>query len=106
MDKKKDKGDPFVKFPLELYDALLEQRLSITQERALLYIIRKTYGYHKEEDRISISRMAQETGYSRRAMINAVHDLTKMGMVKCGTVTKGQPTYMHVLPPSYWDKNL
>ena len=102
---KKNK-EPFVEFPRDLYDALLEQRLSITQERAFLYIIRKTYGFHKTEDKISISRMAEETGFSRRAMINAVQDLTKMGMVKCGTKTKGQPTYMHVLPPSYWDRNL
>lgn len=102
---KKNK-EPFVEFPRDLYDALLEQRLSITQERAFLYIIRKTYGFHKIEDKISISRMAAETGYSRRAMSGAVHDLVKMGMVKCGTATNGQPTYMHALPPSYWGKTL
>ena len=102
---KKNK-EPFVEFPRDLYDALLEQRLSITQERAFLYIIRKTYGFHKIEDKISISRMAAETGYSRRAMSGAVHDLVKMGMVKCGTATNGQPTYMHALPPSYWYKAL
>ena len=56
---KKNK-EPFVEFPRDLYDALLEQRLSITQERAFLYIIRKTYGFHKIEDKISISRMAAE----------------------------------------------
>ena len=102
---KKNK-EPFVEFPRDLYDALLEQRLSITQERAFLYIIRKTYGFHKTEDKISISRMAEETGFSRRAMSGAVHDLIKMGMVKTGTPANGQPSYLHALPPSYWDRTL
>lgn len=104
MDNKEDQS--FVKFPQDIYDAILSQRLTITQERALLYIVRKTAGFHKEEDRISISRMATETGFCRRAMINAVHDLQKMGILQCGTITNGQPTFMRVLPPSFWDTNL
>ena len=96
----------FTKVPNSLYDAILSQKLSITQERALLYIIRKTYGFNKPDDMISISRMAEETGFTRRAMVNAVHDLEKMGIIKLGTTRPGRPTYMNVLKPSYWDKNL
>ena len=98
--------DNFTKFPNALYDAILGQKLSITQERALLYIVRKTYGYNKADDRISIRRMAEETGFTRRAMINAVHDLEKMGIIKLGTIRPGKATYMNVLDPSYWDKDL
>lgn len=100
---KKEQG--FTRVPNELYDAVLSQRLTATQERALLYIIRKTCGFQKREDKISISKMARETGFSRRAMINAVHDLTKMGIIKCGTVTSGTPTYMTINHPSYWDRD-
>lgn len=96
----------FTKIPNKLYDAILSQRLSPTQERALLYIIRKTYGFHKTDDRVSIRRMAEETGYTRQAMSNAVHDLEQMGIIKLGSIKSGCPTYMNVRDPSYWDQNL
>lgn len=98
--------DNYTKFPNILYDAMLSQRLSITQERALLYIIRKTYGFNKPDDRISISRMAEDTGFTRRSLVNAVHDLEKMGIIKLGTIKPGKATYMNVTDPSYWDQNL
>ena len=101
-----DKERGFTRIPNELYDAMLSQKLSITQERALLYVIRKTYGFNKREDMISISRMAEETGYSRRAMINAVHDLEKMGILKLQKTRSGLPTYMSVNDLSFWDRDL
>jgi len=101
-----DKKEGFTKIPNDILDAIIRQKLSATQERALLYIIRKTYGYNKDDDRISIKRMAEETGYSRRAMIGAVHDLYKMGIVQMGSIRSGTPTYMSVRSPSFWDCNL
>ena len=96
----------FTKVPNTLYDAMLAQKLSITQERALLYIIRKTYGFHKADDRISISKMAEDTGFTRRAMINAVHDLEKMGVIKLGSKRNGLAYYMNVQDPKFWDADL
>jgi len=96
----------FTKVPNALYDAMLAQKLSITQERALLYIIRKTYGFHKADDRISISKMAEDTGFTRRAMINAVHDLEKMGVIKLGSKRNGLAYYMNVQDPKLWDADL
>lgn len=99
-----DKDTGFTRFPNNLFDAVLAQRLTVTQERALLYIVRKTYGFGKIEDIISIKRMAEETGFTRRAMVGAVHDLEKMGIVKCGSKKSGRPTRMTILDPSYWDR--
>lgn len=102
MDNKK--ADTFVQFPHELYDAVLRQRLTISQEKALLYIIRKTVGFHKRSDRISISRMASETGFRRRTMISAVHDLEKLAIIRLGETKSGRATEMELLPVDYWDK--
>ena len=100
------KQEGFTKVPNELYDRILSQRLSISQEMALLYVIRKTYGFNKVEDKISISMMAKEMGFCRRAMVNAVHDLQKMGILKCGDTKSGRPTYMMVREPKYWDTDI
>lgn len=102
-DKEKD---GFTKIPHKIYDAVLSQKLNVTQEKAVLYIIRKTYGFHKSEDAISISKMASDTGFSRRAMVNAVHELEKMGIIKLGEIVSGRPTHMMLNDPSKWGCNL
>ena len=101
---KKEEG--FVKVPNSIYDALLSQRLSPAQEKAVLYIIRKTFGFRKNEDAISIRKMASDTGFSRRGMVNAVHDLEKMGIITLGEIVQGKPTHMMINDPKYWDRNL
>ena len=95
----------FVRFDHDLYDAVLRQPLRITQLKAVLYIIKKTVGYQKPEDRISITKMAEEVGCTRRAMISAVHDLHKMGIIELGRVTPGRTTSMRINDPSKWDRD-
>lgn len=100
------KEDGFTKIPHRIYDAVLAQKLSASQEKAVLYIIRKTYGFHKSEDAISISKMASDTGFTRKTMVNAIHDLEKMGIVRLGEIVSGRPTHMMLNDPSKWDRNL
>lgn len=99
-----DKGN-FTKIPNEILEAVLRQPLRITQLKAVLYIIRKTYGYQKQDDRISISMMAREAGCSRRAMVNAIHDLIKMGIVKVGPSGSGQVKSMMITDIKFWDRD-
>lgn len=101
-----DKKDGFTAVPNKIFDAVLAQRLTSAQTKALLYIVRYTIGYQRPDAWISISKMANETGYTRRAMIGAVHDLNKMGIIKMGQIRSGCATSMFVNDPSYWDKNL
>ena len=101
-----DKQEGFVKVPNEIYDAILAQKLSISQVKAVMYIIRKTHGFRKQEDVISISKMATETGFARETMVRTIHDLEKMGVVKLGEVVSGRPTHMMVLNPKNWGQNL
>jgi len=99
-----DKGN-FTQVPNDVLEAVLRQPLRITQLKAVLYIIRKTYGYQKKDDRISISMMARETGTSRRAMINAIHSLVKMGIVKIGPSNPWQIKSMMIADVKCWDKD-
>lgn len=100
-----DKESGYVKFQNDLYDAVLRQPLRITQLKAVMYIIRKTVGFNKIEDRISISKMAEDVGCTRRAMINAVHDLQKMGIIEMGPVSPGRITSMRISDPKKWDRD-
>jgi len=99
-----DKGN-FTRVPNDVLEAVLKQPLRMTQLKAVLYIIRKTYGYQKRDDRISISMMAKETGCSRQAMTNAIHDLIKMGIVKTGPSISGQIKSMMIADIKFWHQD-
>lgn len=47
----------------------------------LYSIIRKTYGYQKKEDAISISQFVEMTGYSRRSVIYALQELEAKNVI-------------------------
>jgi len=100
-----EKKDGTVRIKNELYDAMLSARLSAAMLTAFLYIVRKTIGFNKIEDKISISKMASETGFSRQAMTGAVHDLEQKGMISSGARARGRLPRFRVNDPSYWDRD-
>lgn len=73
---------------------------------ALLYIIRKTYGWGKHLDQISITRMAKETGFGRSTVVGALNDLVKLNVIQVEIVGPGAPKEMRVLDPAEWDRPL
>lgn len=48
----------------QIMDALICSKISGQELRIVLLIIRKTYGFNKKEDTISLSQMANATGFS------------------------------------------
>jgi len=76
--------------PNKLFDELIPT-LKEGELRALLVIMRQTYGWHKEWDRISITFLMKKTGMCRQSVCLAVKNLIKKGMIKkekfgqCGT---------------------
>ena len=98
-----DKG--YTQFPNEIFDAILSCGLSRTQLIVLLYIIRKTNGWNKPEDQISISRMARDIGRgkSRRWVSGAVNDLEKMGII-VSHGGNGKAKYFSIRPTGEWDE--
>jgi phage replication O-like protein O len=63
-----------------------------TTFRIMMAICRKTYGYHKKKDRISISQLEKMTGISKRAIIRSLKELEDLSLIltakKDGTVTR------------------
>lgn len=65
----------------ELAEAFARLQLSGSQWRLLWVIIRKTYGWKKKKDRISITQFQQQTGLKRRHISRALSELINRKIV-------------------------
>jgi hypothetical protein len=96
--------DNYTKFPNDILEALITTRFTSAQLTAVMYIVRKVNGWGKLCDVISVSKLAEETGYARNTMIGAVDDLEKMGVITIERHGFGRPSEMSVRDPKYWNK--
>lgn len=71
----------FTQVPNSILEALCKVNLSKYEWRVLLFILRKTYGYHKQSDRIPLSQFSQGTGLDRRHVHRALKSLWVKGMI-------------------------
>ena len=79
--------DGYTPIANEIMEALSRVSLGGVDSQVILAIIRKTYGYHKKADSISISQLQELTGRSRRSIINALQNLEAKNMV---TITRAK----------------
>jgi len=56
----------------EIWDALTGAGLNGTEAALILHVIRKTYGWHKKFDRISLTQFEKHLGKSRPAVCRAI----------------------------------
>jgi len=70
----------FTQAPNYFFDVLLNQ-LSSTEVHVMCAIIRKTYGWHKAEDKISFSQLTKATGLALSTVQNAIKKLVDKGIV-------------------------
>lgn len=73
--------DKFMKISLELADAFYKIRIPGEARQVLDFIIRKTYGYNKKEDWISLSQFVDATGLKKPTVVRAIHKLISMNLV-------------------------
>lgn len=66
--------------PNALIDELLTE-LSGAELKCYLFVVRKTKGWNKVSDVISISQLMEATGLSNRAVIDACNRLTEIGLL-------------------------
>jgi len=71
----------YCKIANEIMDALIKHRIPGEQVQCLLYIIRKTYGFNKKNDRISNSQFVAATGINKRNVKRAIDGLIKKRIV-------------------------
>jgi len=55
--------------------------MSGSELKVIMVICRKTFGWHKERDKISITQMMELTGLSNRAAIDAIKKLMARGLI-------------------------
>jgi phage replication O-like protein O len=65
----------------EIWDALAKYRLSGEEWQCLIVIFRKTYGWGKKEDSISLSQFAKLTGMKRQNVARALKKLSSKKMI-------------------------
>jgi phage replication O-like protein O len=77
--------------PNEVFDKY-SPTLSGAELKILLTIIRQTYGWHKQRDRITYSQFMQKTGLSRRVIADSIQSLIDKRLI---LVTDSQKTKLH-----------
>ena len=75
--------------PDEVFDLYLSH-LTEAQLKVLLTIIRHTYGWRKDRDRISLSQLERETGLSRPSVWKATSELQASGHILIARETRGR----------------
>lgn len=65
----------------EIMDQLIKTPIGKSDSQILFAIIRKTYGWNKKSDNISISQLMEMTECSRRAVIYAIQNLEAKRMI-------------------------
>jgi phage replication O-like protein O len=70
----------FFQCPNIIIDKYLKE-LSGSELKCFLFIVRKTKGWHKDVDAISISQFEEYTGLSNRAVIDACNSLVSRGFI-------------------------
>ena len=70
----------YTTIPNELLDTFMPV-LGEAELKVALFIARKTFGWHKQDDDLSISQIAKGTGLSKPAVINATASLVERGLL-------------------------
>lgn len=70
----------FTQTPNVLFDDIAKT-LKEGELRVLLVIMRQTFGWHKQWDRISLSQLERKTGMCRDAVVNSLKSLISMGLI-------------------------
>jgi phage replication O-like protein O len=65
----------------EILEALAKIKLSPNESRILWLIIRKTYGWHKKTDWISLSQIVEGTGIAKPNVCRTLKSLTSRNII-------------------------
>ena len=94
----------FTKIPNRLFDAILAYGFTETQLHVVLYIIRKTEGWNKPSDVISIAKMGKDIRKRRQHLSSVIADLEKMNVITVERSTNHwKSSSMCVNDPDDWE---
>lgn len=75
------KENGFTPIANEILEKIVNIHLLGSEFQVLFFIIRKTYGYHKKEDRISLTQFEKGTGLSRPTVVKTLKNLMSRNMI-------------------------
>ncbi|MBI2601404.1 replication protein [Candidatus Daviesbacteria bacterium] len=61
-------NEGFIRIPNELMEVLMSEVINDSEKRILLFIARKTYGYNKKSDQISLTQFENKLNLSRQTV--------------------------------------
>lgn len=70
-----------VKIANEIFDALCRFRIPGESRQVLDFVIRKTYGFNKREDAISLSQFCSGTGLKKNTICKAIAHLVSLNLI-------------------------
>lgn len=76
------KEDGYTPIANEILDALVQAPFLGAELRVILYIIRKTYGFGKTEDGISLTQFEHATNQSRPTVVKAIKNLQLVNTIE------------------------
>ena len=71
----------FTKVPNEILESLARIHLSQYEIRVVLFLIRKTHGWHKETDWISLSQIEEGTGIAKPNVCRTIKSLKRKNII-------------------------
>lgn len=96
----------FTQTPNVFYDEIMSE-LGYAELKCLLYIFRRTYGFHKQSDRISLSQFVDGiegldngTGLAKKNVYPALESLVEKKLVKKDTTGNTTRYSLYLLEPS------
>lgn len=78
------KENGYTKIANELYEAIIKWHFSSYEYRVLIFIIRKTYGWNKKEDWISLSQFSEATNIKESHICRTINLLLKQNIITKG----------------------
>ncbi len=73
--------DGFTKIANELLEAFTRLDASGSAWRVFMVVLRKTYGYHKKEDRISLTQFEKMSGLTRMSVCRGLSELIELRVI-------------------------
>jgi len=96
------KENGFTAIANEILEQLVKTPLLGAEFQVLLFILRKTYGYHKKQDRISFTQFEKGTGISRQTINKTIKNLITKGMIVKIYLPEGNIGYTFIKDHEKW----
>jgi len=80
--------DGYIAIPNEIMDHICKIRIPGEARQVFDFIIRKTYGWQKNEDWISLSQFSEGTGLKKSTICKAINKLMRMNLIIKNAITQ------------------